>query len=163
MDDPTDRPPATWTPADRSVFLDTLTPGEARQMLLDVAEAVPLVFGHAVDRVTQARAALAATVTPCPDWCPHRRTPHPSNLHWRDLGTLPGRGVIVSLVVLREAGHDPAVRLFVEDDQGIRFHDLAPGVAAALGHAVTSLDPAGVREFGQALTTGSGLLLMDRS
>ncbi|WP_147944524.1 hypothetical protein [Microbispora sp. CSR-4] len=96
----------------------------------------------------------------CPPWCTGRPD-HPAALHWRDLGVINGPHLVTSLATLRNGREVGTVRVYLDDDQGVRYHDLSPVLAAAIGHAIAALDHPGVRELGSALTTGAGLLIME--
>lgn len=142
------------TPAERSEFLDTLTPAESRQMLIDLAERVPQVFGWAVEGVTRSRAAGG-----CPAWCAATPHHHRAAAHWRDLGVVNGPGLVASLATLRTGDGPGVVRLFADDERGVRHHDLPPALAADLARVLAALPAAAVREVAHALATGARLLM----
>ncbi|MEU8275693.1 hypothetical protein ACFYOK_10870 [Microbispora bryophytorum] len=94
----------------------------------------------------------------CPPWCrqPHARPDAP---HLLDLGTVDTGRFILSVAILGDE-QGGRVRLFAEDTtaQRERFHDLTPGAAGDLGHALTTLTLAAMRELGAMFATGADLL-----
>lgn len=94
----------------------------------------------------------------CPAWCRQAHT-QPGAQHMLDLGTVDTGRYILSVAVLGDEQGD-RVRLFAEDttEDRERIHDLTPDAAGALGHALTTLTLATMRELGAMFATGADLL-----
>ncbi|MGW5684584.1 DUF6907 domain-containing protein [Nonomuraea sp. NPDC003754] len=102
----------------------------------------------------------------CPAWCT-RRHPAP-DVHVRNLDAISGppfSTVTVEVNLLQRGDLPPVVQVWVTDEAASIVgeetnsrHELDEPTAAALGHAITKLDPRGVREVGLALVDAAELL-----
>ncbi|MFC4535676.1 hypothetical protein [Sphaerisporangium dianthi] len=95
--------------------------------------------------------------SPCPSWCKQRHA-EPDMAHARDLGTAgPGLDFVLAASLIGDAERD-FLRLYVHDETGDRFYDLADDIAEHLGRALREFPVKDLRHLGGMLAHGGRLL-----